>query len=155
MSNKHEEDEGEGELNLIPYLDIITNLVIFLVFSFQVIIEFRLIGIVPPAHGSGGGGSATEQPMSITTIIHTKGYRIVGSNDIMGAIEIPLKDGKHDTDRLHDELVRLKREYSLAEQMVVTASLSTEYKVIVATMDAARNDGKAWLFPDIMLARGG
>ena len=36
----------ESELNLTPYLDIITTLVIFLVFTFQVVIEFRLIEVM-------------------------------------------------------------------------------------------------------------
>ena len=48
-SNDEEEQEGaDAELNLIPYLDIMMNLVIFLIFSFQVIIEFRLIDVIPP-----------------------------------------------------------------------------------------------------------
>ena len=54
---KHHEIEEEtggdaAELNLTPYLDIMMNLVIFLIFSFQVIIEFRLIDVVPPAVGA-------------------------------------------------------------------------------------------------------
>lgn len=45
----HLDDEAEesGELNLTPYLDIITTLVIFLIFTFQVVIEFRLIELLP------------------------------------------------------------------------------------------------------------
>ena len=47
-----DEAEESGELNLVPYLDIITTLVIFLIFTFQVVVEFRLIDLLPPAYSN-------------------------------------------------------------------------------------------------------
>ena len=151
-----EEEEGaDADLNLTPYLDIMMNLVIFLIFSFQVIIEFRLIDVVPPAVSSAASASASqENPKPTITLVITKdGYRLLSTSAEMAPVEIPKKGAKYDTGELHDRLVSWKKEYGLAESIVFTADLDTQYEVVVEAMDAIRNDGKALLFPDVLLAR--
>jgi biopolymer transport protein ExbD len=155
---RHVEEDEEGadaELNLVPYLDIMMNLVIFLIFSFQVIIEFKLIDVVPPAVGQTASASATpENPKPTITLLITKeGYRLLSTSPEMAAIDIPLKGSKYDTAELHDRLVSWKKDYGLGESIVFTADLDTEYKVVVEAMDSIRNDGKELLFPDVLLAR--
>jgi biopolymer transport protein ExbD len=156
---KHDlgDEEAEEELNLIPYLDIVTNLVIFLVFSFEVILEFRLINVVPPEIGPPGpSDSNNEPPKGITTLIHEGGYTILPVNTSFDAVDIARKpDGSYDVEKLHSELVRLKREYGLGRAMQLMAYMKADYKVVVQTMDAARNDGEKSLFPDVKLARAG
>lgn len=151
-----EEEEGaDSELNLVPYLDIMMNLVIFLIFSFQVIIEFRLIDVVPPAVSSQASASATpENPKPTITLVITKeGFRLLSTSEEMPAVEIPRKNSKYDTEELHDRLVSWKKDFGLGESIVFTADLDTEYKVVVEAMDAIRSDGKDLLFPDVLLAR--
>lgn len=160
---KHHEIEEEtggdaAELNLTPYLDIMMNLVIFLIFSFQVIIEFRLIDVVPPAVGasSSSAGPQEEPKPTITLVITKEGYRLLSSaTDVMPAVEIPLVGGEYDHEELHDKLVDWKRDFGLGESIVFTADLDTEYMVVVAAMDAVRSDGDDLLFPDVLLARAG
>lgn len=156
-SNDEEEQEGaDAELNLIPYLDIMMNLVIFLIFSFQVIIEFRLIDVIPPAFSSSGSSSnSDEKPKAtITLAITESGYKLLSStSDVMPAIDIPMQGGEYDTDELHDRLVSWKQNFDLGESIIFMADLNVEYKVIIQSMDAIRNDGEKLLFPDVLLAR--
>ncbi len=158
-SRRHGDEEEEGadaDLNLTPYLDIMMNLVIFLIFSFQVIIEFRLIDVVPPAlSSSASAGASNETPKPQPTLLITRaGYRLVSSQpDLMPAVDIPKKGEKYDTAELKDRLISWKKEFGLAESIVFTADLDTEYKIVVEAMDAIRMDGKEWLFPDVLLAR--
>ena len=159
-ADSEEESGGDSaELNLTPYLDIMMNLVIFLIFSFQVIIEFRLIDVVPPAVSSSASASSNpdEKPKPTITLVITKaGYRLLSTaTDTMPAVEIPLKNGKYDLTELHDRLVSWKSEFGLGESIVFTADLETEYNVVIEAMDTIRNDKDKLLFPDVLLARAG
>lgn len=156
---KHREfiDEGEesGELNLVPYLDIITTLVIFLIFTFQVVIEFRLIELLPPAYTATArnAGDSAEPPTTLTLMIHSNGYRLVTNKEI-GSVDVSKRsDGSYDNDRLTEELARTQRELQLGKSLVLTASSDIEYKVVVAAMDAARTYQGQLLFPDVLLAQ--
>jgi len=152
-------DEGEesGELNLIPYLDIITTLVIFLVFTFQVVIEFRLIELLPPASNATDSNpnqiDASEQ-VTLTLVITRDSYVLMTNRAEFGTEEIPKKaDGTYDNAKLTTTLARIQHDLNLPGSLIMTADDATEYKVIVAAMDAARTtaDGKR-LFPDVLLA---
>jgi biopolymer transport protein ExbD len=164
MRARHHHDHDlfemdEGELNLTPYLDIITTLVIFLVFTFQVVIEFRLIEVIPPAFGASAQrpkDQPEEKPVNVTLIITSVGYRLMTDrDDLYIPTELPRKpDGKYDTERLKQAAVSLKRGLNLGDSLILIAEDTTEYEVVVEAMDAIRMDGKSWLFPDVLLAKG-
>lgn len=159
--NNHHEDFGaeaeeSGELNLTPYLDVVTTLVIFLIFTFQVVIEFRLIELLPPAYDSARTPSETpknDPPVTLTLIITEEGYRLVTNQPELGTAEIPKKNNEYDNEKLTQELLNVKKTLSLGESLVLTASDNIEYKVVVAAMDSARQYEGRLLFPDVLLAK--
>jgi biopolymer transport protein ExbD len=152
-----DEAEESGELNLVPYLDIITTLVIFLVFTFQVVIEFRLIDLLPPAYSKNArnaGDTQQEKETTLTLIITDAGYRLVTNKVELGTAEVLKKpDGTYDNERLTQELHKVKQDLGLSESLILTATDKTEYKVVVAAMDAARMFEGDLLFPDVLLAK--
>lgn len=159
---KHEEleDEAEasGELNLTPYLDIITTLVIFLIFTFQVVIEFRLIELLPPAYGpSARPANPNQDPdkpeVTLTMFIHSEGYKLVTNMPELGAVNVAKKGNDYDNERLTQELDKVKRTLSIGESLIITASDDIPYKDVVAAMDAAREYEGRLLFPDVLLAK--
>jgi biopolymer transport protein TolR len=155
--NMGDEALESGELNLIPYLDVVTTLVIFLVFTFQVVIEFRLIELLPPAY-SANARNASENPeepeVTLTLIITDAGYRLVTSRADFGTVDIPKESAdEYDNDRLSQELFEVKRNLGLKESMILTASDAIEYRVVVSAMDAARQYEGRLLFPDVLLAK--
>jgi biopolymer transport protein TolR len=159
-SHHHEDAATEaaesGELNLVPYLDVVTTLVIFLIFTFQVVIEFRLIELLPPAYSAQARNPSEtpdEPPVTLTLIITAEGYRIVTNRPELGTAEIPLKGGEYDNNKLTQELLDVKNELTLGESLILTASDDIEYKVVVAAMDAARQFEGRLLFPDVLLAK--
>lgn len=156
LSHSLEGGEEESELNLTPYLDIITTLVIFMIFTFQVVIEYRLIDVMAPEYSSVAGGGASEPQMTVTLVITKDGYRVLSSDPLVAPTEVPRKgDGKYDVTELRSALKRWKSELSLGESLVVIAEEATEYQVLVEAMDAVRNDGERLLFPDVVLATVG
>ncbi|MCA9488840.1 MAG: biopolymer transporter ExbD [Myxococcales bacterium] len=153
------EDEAaeSGELNLTPYLDIITTLVIFLIFTFQVVIEFRLIDLMPPAYGHSArnpSDNPDQKPdVTLTLFIHSQGYKLVTNQPELGAVEVKLKNGEYDNEKLTQELEKVKRTLQMGESLIITASDDIEYSKVVAAMDAAREYEGRFLFPDVLLAR--
>src|SRR5688500_16637243 len=151
-----DEAEASGELNLVPYLDIITTLVIFLIFTFQVIIEFRLIELLPPAYSAQArkpNPTDDEPQVQLTLFIHSQGYKLVTDQPELGTVEIPKKGADYDNGRLTQELDRVKKSLSLSESLIVTATDDLEYQIVVAAMDAAREYEGRLLFPDVLLAK--
>ncbi|MEZ4239669.1 MAG: biopolymer transporter ExbD [Myxococcota bacterium] len=145
-----------GELNLIPYLDVVTTLVIFLVFTFQVVIEFRLIELLPPAYSANArnNGENPEDPkVTLTLLITETGYRLATNQPDLGTIDIPKTAEGYDNDRLSQELLDAKRNLGLQESMVLMASDKIEYQTVVSAMDAAREYEGRLLFPDVLLAK--
>jgi len=151
-SELHNEEE-EGELNLTPYLDIITTLVIFMVFTFQVVIEFRLIDLIAPALGdSTAGNDQDEKPqVQLTLAITDEGYRLMTDAEV--GDDIPKKDGKYDTAELKRLAVQYKEKLELGESITLTAGSNIEYATVIEAMDAIRVNGKQWLFPDVMFGQ--
>ncbi|MEQ1565787.1 MAG: biopolymer transporter ExbD [Myxococcota bacterium] len=152
-----DEAEESGELNLVPYLDVVTTLNIFLIFTFQVAIEFRLIDLLPPAYSANARNASDtpqEKETTLTLIITDDSYRLVTNKAEMGSVEVKRKpDGAYDNDRLTQELHKVKTDLGLGESLIVTATDATEYKVVVAAMDAARMFEGQLLFPDVLLAK--
>jgi biopolymer transport protein ExbD len=155
-------EHDEGELNLTPYLDIITTLVIFMIFTFQVVIEFKLIDVFVPQYG-GKSSSAQEDPakpqITVTLIVTTTGYRVLASDGVAPS-EIPKipntnksSDDKmvYDTKTLNETLVTWKEKLGLGESLILLAEDNIEYRAIVECMDAVRMNGNKMLFPDVAL----
>lgn len=144
----------EGELNLVPYLDIMINLVMFLLFSFQIVHELSMIDVNAPSYGNKPAAGSDEQKKVVTKLLVAKtGYKILFSDATLPTVDVPKLDTKlYDTKGLTEQLARVKAEFGLGTEMVVTAEADISYANIVDALDASReNDGKE-LFPDVVLA---
>lgn len=145
---------GEEDLNLVPYMDIMVNLIMFMLVVTAYIIELRQAPVLAPSYSSNPGGGQSEKPKPYLTLaISSKGFAILGSN----GGEIPgnelLKPGEKYP---YEELTQLLRNYrtqysNIAENLVVTADANVPYSVLIATMDAARSDANGPLFPGVTL----
>jgi biopolymer transport protein ExbD len=147
---------AEGELNLIPYLDIMVNLVIFLLFTFQVVIEVCRIDLVTPAYGTKGPGEVQPEEQKLATLtvaIHKAGYTVLSDNPEMGVVDIPLKGRDYDTRKLADKLHEWKTNFKVSPGLAMMGDDDTEYSIVILTMDAIRTYQGKDLFPDIMLAK--
>jgi len=155
--DEENEAEGEDELNLTPYLDVITTLVIFFVFTFQIVIEFRLIDVVPPEISKSTSGSSAPKEVRVTLFVTRDGYLIDASGTrpddgtpVAVRAVIAKKDGAYDTKLLHERMVELKRQSNAGTSLVLVAHEAVEYKDVVEAMDAVRRGDKGLLFPDVV-----
>src|SRR5690349_1700817 len=76
---KHVDAADEaGELNIVPFLDIITNVLMFVLASITVTFTVTLDADAPKGGGKGVRAAVAEESLNLTVIIASDGYFIKG-----------------------------------------------------------------------------
>src|SRR5262245_17646313 len=146
---EHAPDEAGGELNIVPFLDIITNVLMFVLATISVTFT-ATIDTYPPRAGS-GSRAPTTPTLSMTVLIVPDGFSIKarggnvapGCNDTGQGIAIPKKDGDYDFHGLKLCAAKLKGAApEFANEMAVTISANPPipYQLVIGTMDAVRKN---------------
>jgi biopolymer transport protein TolR len=162
LSAYKEPDAGEeaGELNVVPYLDIITNILMFVLASISVTFVAS-IDTTPPSIG--GGKVRTElasRALNLSVFVTSQGVSLktsggsiaTGCNDIGSGVTIPKKADGFDYPNITACAKRLKNareEFKSETQVTITANPGVDYKTIIDVMDALRSDGQDELFPEV------
>lgn len=156
--------EDSGELNIIPYLDIITNVLVFVLASISVIFLSN-VDTVPPSQNSGKVKNVESKAMNLVVLVTATGIGVktsggpiaTGCRDVGGGMTVPMvsDNGKpaYDWEGLRTCARHLKsegpEEWRDETQVTITASPGIEFKSIIDTVDTLRNDDKGELFPEI------
>ena len=152
-------DEEGGELNIVPFLDIITNVLMFVLATVSVTFT-ATIDTFPPRAGS-GARAPTTPTLGLTVIIVNEGFSLKarggnvapGCNDTGPGIAIPKKDADWDYDALKACAAKLKGaspEFKDEMGVTVSANPPIPYQVVISTMDAVRKDQQGDdLFPEV------
>jgi biopolymer transport protein ExbD len=168
-----EQDELEsGELNLVPYLDIATNILLFLLASLSSGILFGHINTSLPDHAPassvGNNDPAKkpdEQPLQLVVSITQSELRLWSISGLEGSLTEPKAriarrpDGaetKYDYKQLNDALIEIvtrrwpagaERE-EVTKQLIMQADPQIPYEIVIAVMDATRAVPIAEVNPD-------
>lgn len=144
-------EEGGGEINVVPFLDIITNVLMFVLATLA--ITFTATIDTSPPRGSVRGPS--EPKLDLTVLIVEDGFSIKakGGNVAPGCTGTGpgLAVGGRNYAALKSCVSKIDR---LGEHTVtITANPNVPYDVVIATTDALRTsvDGDP-LFPDVVFA---
>ena len=120
-------------LNLIPMMDILTVLVIFLLIT-AVFTHITIMELNVPTHT---GGSAVSTPnFSIEVVVRKTGLEIANGSSVEAAF--PKKDDKYDLEMLSKMLTRLKAQYPEKNDATVLIEPDIQYDYLVQIMDAMR-----------------
>ncbi len=120
-------------LNLVPMMDILTVLVIFLLIT----AVFTHITIMDLSIPTQAGGTAVNKPnFSIEVIVRKAGLEIANGSSVEAAI--PKKDDKYDLEMLSKMLTRLKAQYPEKEDATVLMEPDIQYDYLIQIMDAIR-----------------
>jgi biopolymer transport protein ExbD len=109
MRDHVEEIEDEaGELNLVPYMDIVTNIIIFLLASVVNQVALGNINVSSPTIQAGGGPSDQDNqpdkpPLNLTITVGATGYVVAASGGVLPAIP-KLPNGQYDYKTLTTKL---------------------------------------------------
>lgn len=161
------EEEEMGELNIVPYLDILMNLIIFMLLSMTGLATFGILNVNAPNYGAAaGGGSDSDKPSLLLTVgIAKTGYFVAATGAVLpgvaegqanpqGAPTIArLANGDYDTKSLTEKMKEVKTAFPQESKVIIAAETDVPYEALVATMDALREtEDRKLLFPDVTLA---
>jgi biopolymer transport protein ExbD len=119
-------------LNLVPLMDIMTVLVVFLLIS-AVFMSITIQELSVPTNSGGAGGAPN---FAIEVIVRNSGLEIGNGSSVEAAI--PKKDDKYDIEMLQKMLVRLKSQYPDKEDATILMEPRIEYDYLIQVMDAVR-----------------
>jgi biopolymer transport protein ExbD len=156
-------------LNIIPYLDILMNLIIFMLLSMTGLATFGILNVSAPNSNAGGPGDQPDKPpLLLTVAIGKDGFYIAATGGVLGgspeapppqpgqgAPTIAKKaDGTYDFDGLTAKMQEIKGNFPNDSKVILAAELDTPYEQLISTMDAVReNKDHKLLFPDVTLGR--
>ncbi|MEW5743277.1 MAG: biopolymer transporter ExbD [Myxococcota bacterium] len=140
----HPADAPHEELNVVPYLDVLMNLIIFVLLS---VAGLGAWGVIKATAVAGTPAGSASGDAVLVVRIRPDGYELAA----FGGGALPLRDGQLDFEALAAQARRLN-EAGASPRVVLAPSPDIPYAVVVATMDALRatSDGKP-LFPDVVL----
>ncbi len=152
MRRRTREHEETGELNVVPYLDIVVNLVMFMLLSMTGLITLGVLNVSAPKIGGEGASGAMAgdvQPRLLLTVaVGRQGFYIAGSGGVLGKDAdkadasrpptVPLASGKHDYATLTAELAKIKEKYPGETQVILSADPEIPYEILIKTVDACR-----------------
>jgi len=143
-------DEEGGELNIVPFLDIIMNILIFVLATVSVTFTATIETQPPASGGSGVRKEIESKALNLTVLIATDGFSIkaAGGNVAPGCegvgpgISIPMKSGMYDWDSLTDCANKLKQsssDFADETQVYLSANPGTDYQTLISTIDSLRS----------------
>lgn len=154
-----------GELNIVPFLDIVVNLIMFLLATTEAVLLISQIESDLPkiAKGRRSGGDVAT-PLNLNVTVTAAGVIVSGSGGKLGRgctgvdtshePTVPRKGSAYDWSGLTECVARVKQQYHSEHSVTVSADPEVQYEYVVAAMDAVRNRGKEPLFPDVMISVG-
>jgi biopolymer transport protein TolR len=150
-------DDEAGELNVVPFLDIITNVLMFVLAT--VAITFTAtIESTPPRRSV---RPASEPTLGLTVLVVPDGFSVKakggnvapGCTDTGAGLAVPKRGADYDYEALKACAVRLKASaatFADDRDVTISANGQVPYDIVIATLDAMRktDDGDD-LFPKV------
>ena len=146
------QSEGKGgkkslmaDLNLVPYIDLLTCMVAFLLIT---AVWTQLARLKVSQNGS-GETDGVEPPMTkVVVLVGDEGFNLVVDQDRQ---TIGKKNGEYDFERLLTELKKVKAGHPDKEDIQVASEDSITFDLLARTMDMALASG----FPAVALLDSG
>jgi len=131
-----------AELNLVPYIDLLTCMVAFLLIT-AVWTQLARLRIDQRGQGPNEQGTLVDT-FKVAVVVHDDGFNVIVGNDQK---PLPLKAGQLDYAALGVELAAVKQSHPDRRDVQVIAADGVVFDKIVRTMDATMSAG----FPDLSL----
>jgi biopolymer transport protein TolR len=165
-------DEEGGELNIVPFLDIVMNVLMFVLATISVTFT-ATIETTPPKPGGGRANPNQAPSLGLTVLIVGDGFSMKakggnvapGCSDTGPGLSIPKQGGTYDYKALRECATKLKGmsdAFKDERQVTLSANPNIPYQIVVGAMDALRerelkpgeappkDDEELKLFPEVL-----
>jgi biopolymer transport protein TolR len=136
-----------ADLNLVPYIDLLTCMVSFLLIT-AVWTQLARLNVQQKGQGQAGEEVPPEIQTKIVVVVNAEGFNLVVNQD---QTPIPKKGTDYDFERLATELKKTKESYRDKNDVQVASEDAIKFETLIQTMDAAMSAS----FPDISLIDSG
>lgn len=153
--------EATGELNIVPLLDVVMNLIVFLMATMTAAATLMMISTELPRRGPVGpatprlslGIVLTDEGAIVTSTAGKYSAGCTGYGE--GRVITVARDGDgYDWSALAECLSAIKEANPTETEIAVSADPLIAYEHVIHAMDTARADGERVLFPDVLVAAG-
>ncbi len=142
-------DEEGGELNIIPFLDIIVNVLIFVLASVAVTFTTTIETTPPSSQSKGVRQEIKSTALNLTVLIVNEGFSLKASGGnvapgcagIGEGIAIEKVSGKYDFAALKKCAAKLKAsnpDFDTERQVTLSANPGVAYQIVIDVMDHLR-----------------
>ena len=161
-----DEAEAAGELNIVPFLDIVMNLIMFMLATSESVLLISQIESDLPKISRGRSKRAADitTPLNLNVTVTSKGVIVTGSGGKLAkgcdgiavgdGITVPIAKGDYKWAELTTCVVKGKSKFQDETTVTISADPQIEYEHIIAAMDAVRNKGEDELFPNVLISVG-
>jgi biopolymer transport protein TolR len=157
-----------GELNIVPYLDILMNLIMFMLLSITGLSAFGILNVNAPNYGPAAQvtDEGDKPKLLLSVLISKKGFYVAATGGVLGQQQGPSNPaeappsipktavGEYDYTALTQSMVNVKKDFPSESKVIVGAEGDIPYEVLVQTMDAIRETpgkDRKLLFTDVTL----
>jgi biopolymer transport protein ExbD len=133
------------ELNLTALMDILSNLLFFLLASFGATIVMSINAAVPVQSADKSDVADSKQAVTVNIKLTRAGFELAPTglqqtDEELAPLRktLPLTDGKFDYAGLNAHLQVVKERYPKSDTVILTPESGVSYDVLIRSMDAAR-----------------
>ena len=145
--NKGGKKPLNADLNLVPYIDLLTCMVAFLLIT-AVWSQLARLNVHQKGQGQAGEDTPPEKVFKLIVLVNGEGFNLVADQDQQ---PIPKKGETYDFEKLGDELKKIKDSHPDKTDIQVASEDTIKFETLVRTMDAAMTAR----FPDVSLIDAG
>ena len=152
--------EDVGELNIVPFLDITVNMIVFMLVMAASLLAVAQVAAQLPTYGPPRPGRALD----LNVILTDQGITVAGSGGQLapgceatgtpGAPTIPRLAAAYDFTALTACVARVKDAYPDEVEVTIGAEPTVAYQDVIRALDAVRNRGSRPLFTDVRISAG-
>ena len=136
-----------ADLNLVPYIDLLTCMVAFLLIT-AVWSQLARLQVQQKGQGQAGEDTPPEKVFKLVVVVNADGFNLVADQDQQ---PIPKKGDQYDYEKLGAELKKIKETHADKNDVQVASEDTIKFETLVKTMDQAMSAR----FPDISLIDSG
>ena len=136
-----------ADLNVVPYIDLLTCMVAFLLIT-AVWSQLARLNVHQKGQGQAGEDTPPEKVFKLIVLVNGEGFNLVADQDQQ---PIPKKGEAYDFEKLSDELKKIKDGHPDKTDIQVASEDTIKFDTLLRTMDAAMTAR----FPDVSLIDAG
>jgi biopolymer transport protein TolR len=136
-----------ADLNLVPYIDLLTCMVAFLLIT-AVWSQLARLEAHQKGQGQAGEDTPPEKVFKLQLVVNSEGFNLVADQDQQ---PIPKRGDSYDFEKLASELKKIKDTHPDKNDVQVMSEDAIKFETLVKTMDTALTAR----FPDISLMDAG